>query len=410
MANISWYLKRLSVMRPAEIIHRVCEQYRLMQMQILYYLKGGNCAKDAVQWDHIKFCTSEGQQLPFLHWRFDFEEKDVLHLLAGNVNALGYKWRWRDEVCVWHEAPDSEKQWPKRYFGSIQYRTGNPYGDVRVVWEPSRLQHLITLALVARRGGNVGRAKSAVKLIENQFISWLMDNPKMTGVHYISSMECALRMIAACHAIDMVRDLLELREAIWDGLAKMVDSHASLIEKRLSLYSSAGNHTVAECAGLVYAGTLFPEYKRASRWRSVGLFHLVREAERQVLADGGGIEQAFCYQLFVLDLLALVQELLGQYGYDVPNEIAVAVSRGRVFINNICIRPGELPAIGDGDSGYALSPYLGLNWENEPRPKEFCTFKESGYTVIRKNVDVPAIIIFDHGGAWYAAFLWSWAL
>ena len=30
--------------------------------------------------------------------------------------------------------------------------------------------------------------------------------------------------------------------------------HACFIAQRLSLYSSAGNHTVAECAGLVYAG------------------------------------------------------------------------------------------------------------------------------------------------------------
>ena len=57
----------------------------------------------------------------------------------------------------------------------------------------------------------------------------------------------------------------------------------------------------------------------------------------QILADGGGIEQAMCYQIFVLDLLALVQKLLDHYEERVPPEITAAVTRGRKFINSMMI-------------------------------------------------------------------------
>ena len=38
------------------------------------------------------------------------------------------------------------------FFGFISYRQKNPFGDARVIWEPSRLQQLITLALQDNEG------------------------------------------------------------------------------------------------------------------------------------------------------------------------------------------------------------------------------------------------------------------
>ncbi|MFO0729939.1 MAG: hypothetical protein U0361_02895 [Nitrospiraceae bacterium] len=69
------------------------------------------------------------------------------------------------------------------------------------------MQHLVTLALYAREAGQEGRRR-AVELIESQILSWAAANPPMTGIHYVSVMECALRVIAVCHALDLVRPWL----------------------------------------------------------------------------------------------------------------------------------------------------------------------------------------------------------
>ena len=117
----------------------------------------------------------------------------------------------------------------------MPYRPGNPVGDVRVAWEPSRLQQLVALALLADRAGDETAGK-AVTTLEDMFLDWVADNPDLNGIHYISAMECALRLIACCHALDMVRTRLKNRGHTWKALVKLVDEHARPIERRLSLH------------------------------------------------------------------------------------------------------------------------------------------------------------------------------
>ncbi len=245
---------------------------------------------------------------------------------------MNWTWRWQAGASSWHTAPDTGRQWPRGFFGSMPYRPGNPVGDVRVAWEPSRLQQLVTLALLATRADD-HTAGRAVTVLEDMFLDWVTDNPALNGVHYISAMECALRLIACCHALDMVRTGLNKPEQTWTALVRLVDGHARLIERRLSLHSSANNHLVSEAAGLVYAGVLFPELSRAGHWRATGLRILAAQAERQVLADGGSAEQTFWYLWLVTDLYGLVTALLQHRGEPVPDAIDAAAARGREFLN-----------------------------------------------------------------------------
>ena len=276
----------------------------------------------------------------------------------GEIPVAGTTWQWAERDEIWHRAPDTGRSWPRRFFGSIKYREGNPFGDVRRLWEPSRLQHLVNLAMLADLGNSRER-EQAVQLVKRQLASWVEFNPPLAGAHYISAMECALRMIAVCHTLDMLRDDL-VDDAPWDALIRIVASHAPLIERRLSLHSSAGNHTVAEAAGLIYAGLLFPEMKGSERWLDTGTSILKDAARTQVLPDGGGVEQALRYHLFNIQLLSLVEALLKHYGRHAYIEISEAVDRGTRFLGAMRLDTGWLPTIGDGDGGHALSEYLQL--------------------------------------------------
>jgi hypothetical protein len=310
-------------------------------------------------------------------------------------------WRWGPEDDVWRRAPDTGRRWPQKFFHAIAYREGNPFGDVRVAWEPARLQQLVALSLLAESPDEITRRR-AVVLLESQLESWVRLNPPLTGIHYISAMECALRVIAACHALDRVRDLLLNASDTWVALVTLVESHAGFIERRLSLHSSTGNHTVAEAAGLVYAGVLFPEMRGAQRWKQRGLALLEREADRQILPDGGSLEQAFWYLLFVADLLGLVAELLRHYNEPVPAAIDAAVRRACSFLNAMASDPKSLPAIGDADGGYALSPALRISWspgEAAPRMRSFADSEFRGTRQVFRAV--------RSWSARHAAIAWS---
>lgn len=381
-------------MSGAEALHRLGRALDLVSLRISWRFASGICRRRS--YEPVGFCAGGDRRLPSLPWRGAPGAAEIARLLAGEWPALGFPWRWRQDPAAWRTAPDTGKLWPDRFFGSIPYRPGNPCGDARLVWEPSRLQQLVALALVAARW-SPGRAGEAVAVLEQQFVSWVATNPPLTGIHYASSMECALRIIAVCHALDLVRERIAPDSETWRVLPGFIAGHARLIERRLSLYSSRGNHTIAECAGLVYAALLFPELPWARQWRQVGLFWLAREAERQILDDGGGIEQSFWYHLFVLDLCGLVLALLQHRNEAPPPGLADAVARGRRFLAAFADGPASLPDIGDRDGGYALSRWLGVSWSGERAEERVLSFRASGYSRLLLADNPGSYVVLDHG-------------
>jgi hypothetical protein len=133
-------------MSPHEILHRVREQLTLKRLHVSYILHR-NTPKDTLYpIEKFSFCSSTQPCLPELKWAFNPTVSEINDLLSGKWNALGFDWVWTKNS--WHNAPDTGKFWPQAFFNSIPYRTGNPYGDIRIAWEPARLQQLIGLALL----------------------------------------------------------------------------------------------------------------------------------------------------------------------------------------------------------------------------------------------------------------------
>ncbi|MEM9056806.1 MAG: alginate lyase family protein [Pseudomonadota bacterium] len=394
MQRLSWYLQRARVMTPREWVYRLGALWTQRRLAAAFRRTPN---EPALRWRDYAFCTASTPRLPDLRWR-NLSDREAQTLLDGVWPVLGFRWRWRDDPAVWFEAPDTGRRWPRAFYGAIDHRPGNPVGDVRVAWEPARLQQLVALALLGRNRD----CTQAIALLERQLLSWAQANPPLTGVHYVSVMECGLRIVALCHALDLARDRLSRPDAVWTAAVNIVQQHAALIERRLSLYSSAGNHTVAEAAGLVYAGTLFPELPSAGRWCTRGLALLGAEAARQVLPDGGGAEQAFGYHRFVVDLLGLVTALCTHRQASVPAAVEAAAERGRRFLAAFASTDGTLPAVGDADDGFALSRYLAAPTVTpaetpEPLPTP-AVFADAGYTVLRSAAAKPAVrVIVDHG-------------
>jgi hypothetical protein len=210
-------------------------------------------------------------------------------------------------------------------------------------------------------------------------------------------MECALRILAVCYAVDLARKKLAGSSRLWEAVLYLVNDHSDFIKRRLSLYSSAGNHTIAECTGLVYAGTLFPELDGAEGWKNLGLAQLDRESSRQIALDGGGSEQAFWYLQFIVDLYGLVVALLDHRHEPAPPAVRYAHTRGRLFLNAFSDAPEKLPSVGDSDNGYALSPFLRLSRDIHRPPQSLLIFEDSGYSMIRDRKNGEITLVFDHG-------------
>jgi hypothetical protein len=376
--RLRWYWRRLGVMTAAELAHRVGEQLTLLR------LRRGLAADDALVAPPatVDFCRRRTPALPAVEL-CPTPAPDPEALLAGRLQALGGRWQFTDDAACWHTAPDTGRVWPLGFFGDIDHRAGNPVGDARVMWEPARLQQLLPLA----------RLPGGPACLARQLASFVAANPPWRGIHFVSAMECALRIIAVCHAVDEARVAFPPEHPVWTAVLRLVTSHARLIERRLSLHSSAGNHTIAEAAGLVYAGTLFPELPRAARWRETGHALLAQELDRQVLPDGAGIEQAFCYLRFIVELGTLVRDLEAARGRTGQSALEAAVERGSAFLAAVARADGSLPPVGDADDGCALAPGYRPWW----RPARAPAATGTGYSLWREANPEGLAVLFDHG-------------
>jgi uncharacterized heparinase superfamily protein len=141
---------------------------------------------------------------------------------------------------------------------------------------------------------------------------------------------------------------------------------------------------------------LFPELPEAKRWGSVACTLLEEEIDHQFLADGGGIEQAFGYHLFITDLCNLVSKLLEAKGK--PSvKLSQTVDRAIDFLAALFEDNWKLPSVGDNDGGYALSPYLRISHKKLSSEQRLTHCNDSGYSLIRHESCPGRLIVFDRG-------------
>lgn len=410
--NVTWLMRRLAVMPPREIAHRLWQAGQSTLDTLAYSATGRYPGLWPIPADRLGFLQQGPPRL------FDLpiaaSELPIADLLAGRVPVF---WTWTDwspAPAFWHTDCFTGAVWPNGAGARPNHRPGNPHGDARTVWEANRLQHLVSLALIARDMPE--HRDRAIHLINDQLLSWIRANPFPSGLNYTSAMEEALRVIAVLHTYDIIRN--DVTPELRDAVAAMLCVHGWHIERHLSLYSSAGNHTIAEAVGLLYLGITLSDHPRADRWVTIGRGLLAQEAPRQIREDGGSLEQATWYLLFITDLIGLAAQLLS-YAHLMPIGPAdAAMTRARHFLASLASSPLTLPRIGDADDGYALSPHLRLSWATETEPATVKVFPATGLTCasfdghdqlifLHKDFGMPPNYGHSHSDIMSVTFRWQ---
>jgi hypothetical protein len=238
---------------------------------------------------------------------------------------------------------------PGQYAFRINHRRQDQTGNVKQVWEVSRLQHLTFLATA----WFLTHDEAYADLVAQQLRSWWRENPFLSGVNWTSGIEIGLRLIS----MTWIRRLLDG----WPGAADLFERnglavaqirwHQQYLAAFWSRGSSANNHVIAEAAGQLVASCAFPWYQESPRWRRTSARLLERELLRNTFPSGIGRELASDYQCFVaeLGLLAAVEtEAAGHpLSAAVWQRLCAMVDSGAALLD-VRSRP---PRQGDGDEG-----------------------------------------------------------
>jgi hypothetical protein len=272
-------------------------------------------------------------------------------LLGGDWEVLGTARTDMQQPDWFHDPVTGRRAPADRYAFRIDHRSQAQTGNIKQVWEISRLQHLTLLATAWFLSHDAVYARR----VAEQLRSWSRENPFLSGVHWTSGIEIGIRLISLTwirrlldewpQAADLFEnDALTVRQIRW---------HQQYLAAFRSRGSSANNHVIAEAAGLLVASCAFPWFTESARWRRTAARLLERELVRNTFPSGIGRELAMDYQCFVaeLGLLAAIEaEPVQPLSAATWQRLCAMVDSGVALLDQQLRAPRQ----GDSDEGRAL--------------------------------------------------------
>ncbi len=352
-SRLGWYARRAARMSPAEIAWRARDQ----ALRVSW-------ARQARRGQIIAAVPPPAPERRFTavlppHTAARVPEEAKQAVLAAADRLLRGEWEVLGIVRTDMVLPDwfydpvtGRRSPPDRCAFRISHSSDEQTGDLKQVWEISRLQHLTLLGTA----WFLTQDERYACRVADQLRSWWRENPFLCGVHWTSGIEVGIRLIS----LAWLRRLLNG----WPGAADLFERdelavqqirwHQQYLAAFRSRGSSANNRVIAEAAGQLVASCAFPWFPESERWRSASAALLERELVRNTFPSGIGRELASDYQCFVAELVLLAAveaEASGSPLSTVAWRRLCAMVDSAAALVDERMRP---PRQGDSDDGRAL--------------------------------------------------------
>jgi Heparinase II/III-like protein/Heparinase II/III N-terminus len=351
--------KRLAGMDRAELGDRLRQELARRQDGFLAHL-GYGFARDSRRLTPIKpgnfFFSADSVEaiLALLRQRLPSRVEEIVNqaekICSHRFDLLGYENLDYGSPIDWHLEAVHGRRAPRRLFYKVPYLDFDQAGDSKVTWELNRHQHLVTLAKAYRLSGATRYADEILR----QWREWQAENPYPIGINWASSLEVSFRSLSWLWTYHLLKGSPGLPD-FRDEWLRSLSLHGRHIERYLSTYFSPNTHLLGEGVGLFFLGVLCPELAGAERWRTLGWEIVVREADRQVQADGFHFEQSTYYHVYALDFFLHSVVLASANNIPIPESLEEVLER---MLTALCLlgRAGSPPQIGDDDGGRLFDP------------------------------------------------------
>lgn len=281
----------------------------------------------------------------------------IFDLLGSGEIDIGEKINWHQDFktgYTWN--PESY------YFGSdnhLDYMKKGIEADVKIPWEFSRFQHLVTLGKAFWYTQNEKYIQEFIKQID----SWINNNPFKLGVNWTCTMDVSIRSVNWIWAYYFFDDSNILTPEFRIKFIKTLYLHGRYIRKNLEFGKIRGNHYLTNIAALVYLGIFFHKSEEAQEWLSKGKRALIEEINYQTLPDGVHSELSTSYHRLTTEIFASTTLLCLKNNIELPESYMNRLEKMFEFILYYTTPDGSAPQIGDCDDGrfQILSNYFGWN-------------------------------------------------
>lgn len=203
-------------------------------------------------------------------------------------------------------------------------RTGDfsDSSDIKDVWEPARFGWASELARAWLLSGDP-RYPTVFRAFFERFIT---ENPPFNGVQAVSAQEVALRLIQVSFASSVFS---RGGEPFADPLLEWFVRCAAerILTTRDYAIAQNNNHWLSEAAGLMTAGSVFPDAPSADRYFERGWRDFQAALAAQILPDGEYVQYSANYHRLALQLVLWVNLLLQQRALNWPEKLIPVLQR-----------------------------------------------------------------------------------
>jgi Heparinase II/III-like protein/Heparinase II/III N-terminus len=363
--ELEWRLRRLSKMSASEVRWRISEHARRRRWASLQVVPEvparswayRSTAHEQAPWNSVRdpqFLTfPSGDMRPAVPKE---ARRRVIaaadEILAGRWQLLGVARRDMEDPD-WFFDPVTGRRAPQvDYCFNVNHRSEDVTGNVKQIWELSRMQHLTVLAAAFNLSEDERYAERAASHLR----SWWTQNPFLSGVHWTSGIEAGLRLITWT----WVRRLL----GGWPGTPDLFEGneiaraqiwwHLRYLASFRSRESSANNHVIAEAAGQLVGSLAFDWFAENNRWANEAAGVLERELKKNTFPSGVNREMAFDYHGFVTELAVVAAAEASLAGRPLSAELWASLYRMFDVVAATVDVSIRAPRQGDGDNGTAL--------------------------------------------------------
>jgi len=228
--------------------------------------------------------------------------------------------------------------------------------DPKAAWALARGDGWVALACGAALDPGSDAFPRALSASVSDFVD---RNPFLRGVHWASAMEAGLRAFNLLLALWVSSIRGPPDPSLSFSAARLFVSSGRFIRAHLEDDGAVpNNHLTCDLLGLLSCAEALPEWPEARRWRQEALAGLRRAAAEQVLPDGLSFEGSLPYHRFSLEVFAAAALLAHRARHGLGRPYAAALRSMFRATRALTARCGELPQIGDNDSGSALAVRL----------------------------------------------------
>jgi len=333
------------------------------------------------------------REKPYLKIPFDFDTDEFLPIAEKVLQDRFVIFGEERIFKGWHRDYFAGKKWNRNvYYRKVNYFDGDP----RTVWELNRFHFLLPISIAFEKTGEEKYVEKFKELIEG----WIVANRFKFGINWNCPMEVAIRASNWIVAFEVFKKSSKIDAFFIKKFVKALYLHGYFIYSNLEYQESlTSNHYLADLCGLFYIGLFFKDFSFGKEWLEFSISEFEKEIEKQVYTDGIDFESSTYYHRLATEFFFYPLFLVQKNNINFSEQYQGKVKKMFEFLFSIMEENGQLPQIGDNDSGFLHMIEkderkvcnflkLGLSFFGERSLERKKRFEKGGVYILGNNRDI----------------------